>query len=658
MRSTLSEEQEARYQALKARAAPKRSTLSEEQEARYQALKAKAAPKHIDEGLSGVPYLIKQLADLSAIPAKVGKAVPKLLLSHNPDQVALGAGIGAVSSVVDAPAAAYNAAMSPFEHYAAYKYGENNVGKPVASDAKSPDPLPYKGHEITTNIVDSTLGKPANESERYGRVSGEILGGLIGPPKALKGANAVEGAIKRGIEKIPTPNGKAIERYTPVDLLEATKNKEAARELGFHVTPAEASGEPYLAAKQGTQGYTKGGAESLHKFQKGRNKQIAGLIDKTLDQVSTGATIKVSPDADVRGAAKSIIAKKHKELQEKSAPFYDAAYKKSIGEKVPDKEVKVVSSILGDNGKPIVTIKLEPSKEIKWPTAIAKDPSITRAIDKVWNAPENHVDLEGFQKNSTKVLDLAKRELDSKIAQALKDGEANKVRVLTASKKRLTNTIDKLNPIYKLARGIYEHGSPAIEALENGTIGKIANRKDTTIKNIGKDIFDHAQTDPKIFREIQHQIYKEDPEVWKNIVRQELGRQIGTTETGATNFYNKILKDNKTYKQFHDALSYNPKAQRVLGLMKQTFGNLIESVSTKSAAEKGANLSLNKTSRVINYLEEKLGGKFDEGAIDLILDPRWDERVSAIGKIQSRNKQALELINVLEDAAKPPKSKG
>jgi hypothetical protein len=433
----------------------------------------------------------------------------------------------------------------------------------------------------------------------------------------------------------------------------AEETKNAAQQLGFHLTPAEASGEPFLAAKQGAQGYTKEGAKDLYEFQQGRGKKLDRLIEDNLENISTGSTIKVSPDADLQVAAKNIIGKKEKALQKEAAPYYEQAAKKLVGKRVPDKEVKVVSSILDAYGEPIVTTKLEPTKEIKWPKAIAEDPAIIRSINKVWNDPQYYVDLEGFKKNSIRVLDLAKRDIDSRIAKNKSITAPNKdaVRVLTASKKRLTSIMDQLSPIYKKARSIYEEGSPAIEALKNGTIGKIATRKDITIKNIGKDIFDHAQTNPKIFKEIRDQIYKESPEAWKNIVRQEMERKIGTTESGASNFYKKILKDNKTYRQFHEALSHNKGAQKNLALMKKTFGNLIESVSVKSAAEKGVNLSTNKTVQVLNAIAEKVGVKFDKAAIDLILDPRWNERMRKVEKITDLDDRVTQFTRLMAEAA-------
>jgi len=224
---------------------------------------------------------------------------------------------------------------------------------------------------------------------------------------------------------------------------------------------------------------------------------------------------------------------------------------------------------------------------------IEEEPVIAKALQKVLKAPEYQTELKGFQSSSTKVLDLVKRNLDDQIATAKKNDKKNKARLLTKAKNKLVDEIDAVNPTYKEARA----------------------------------------------------------ESMKDIIRNKIEEKVGSTNKGGANFYNKVLKDDKSFKQIYRGLESNPEAQRRLTDMRLAFKNLIEPISSKQASAQ-AKLAP-KTSGPLKFtkdLAHKItNGVYDKAAVDLILDPQWDTRLKTINRIKNVPEKAKEFESLFND---------
>jgi len=437
---------------------------------------------------------------------------------------------------------------------------------------------------------------------------------------ALAGATAIPAAGK--IAASATPKRFAEKNLSGIDLKEAVDNKYAANRLGFEVTPAEASGNPFVAANQGKLGSSSKGAQSLYAFGNERRPRQVNAIESFYENVAPKPSGTLSPDQLVRNAANNIIQEEKNSLIAKAQPYYAKAESQLLPE-------KIFKDLLNQDG------------------------NIEKALKAVMKDPLYKGEIQGFKPNSTKVLDLSKRYIDDQIATAMRQGESNKVRILGASKNRLLEQLDAANPDYKKARSIYTEGSPEVRAIEESPLGKIAARKDLTIKNIGKDIFDRQQTNPKVFSDLKSRISNEDPATWNAIVRQELERRAGSSSKGGSNFYKKVLTDDTSFKQFYEALEGNKSAQGKLEDMRKAFKNLIEPVSAKTAAgqaKSSLNVPRSSFQAVKNLADNVLGGKYDKAAIELILDPKWDKRLAQIQKSISPQAKAEKLESLLRTA--------
>lgn len=425
--------------------------------------------------------------------------------------------------------------------------------------------------------ANAALGGAQYVPEGGSRLFNSALGGVIGAtfPAAFGAANKVADAIKKPMSYV------AKNVMGGIDDQAALATKTAANRIGVNLTPAEASGSPLVAQAQGKLGTSKEGALMLQKFGNDRAAQeksaISGLLDdispdsapaaesvrNTAKNIQSDLTSKMSAreqqslngflddispnNTDVAGAvrqtAKNIIKQREDQLIRNSNPLYEASYRQSV----------------------------EPNK-LK--DLMKKDGTIEKAVNDVLSDPRYRVELEGYQPNSIKVLDLAKRRIDAQIdaakGTAMVPGDQDLVRVLTDSKKRLIGALDGFSRDYKQAREIYSEGSKPLTALRNSNIGKIADLDDIQLKNVSKIIFDANETNPKVLADIRDQIYNKSPELWRTLIRNEFDRRLSKASNleEGQNFSKALFKNSKDLQQFMIAVKPIPGMQdRVLAAM-------------------------------------------------------------------------------------------
>lgn len=207
-----------------------------------------------------------------------------------------------------------------------------------------------------------------------------VLGAALGGRGMGSARNASE-KIKKGIAGTPY-----------------AENIEAAERLGLsHLTPAEASENPFLAAMQGGLGKTQEGAKILYKKGEERLSSEESAINKLLD-----TTFK----------------------QEKLDPVARKMYEESYIHEVP-------------------TEKLAPFMENK---------VVQRAQRMVDNKPAYQESLKGISRNSIGYWDHVKQAMDDMIEKA-PDKEA---RLIKQTKDKLVSEMDEVAPNYKEARSLWE----------------------------------------------------------------------------------------------------------------------------------------------------------------------------------------------------------
>jgi hypothetical protein len=500
------------------------------------------------------------------------------------------------------------------------------------------------------NIAESILGGGLYGGSQYvkedeSRLSNALLGGGIGGAfgvaapavniatnLGMKGLKHVGGMLKGGYEKIQRARGsephiikEMLKHYSPEEISTALSNQAKAQNVGIELTPSEAAASKIPAKHEGKLGSSEEGERSLYEFKKGQKTSEAESIQDFLNKISGNPEV---VNEKVRDITKGIISKKEKALQAKAKPYYETAEKKIV-----------------------------PANSLN---QLTKDGNINKAYSDVLNDPVFQSEIEGFAPNSIKVLDEVKKRLNGLRGKALKSGDKNEARIIKNSTDKLVNAMDKISPEYKKARAIYSEESPLIDLVRNREVGKIAKLKDDQLKNVSKIIFDPGQTDPKALNRLRDEISKENPEAWAGIVRNAMENKLATTYEGTTgyhgtNFYRQILANDRTYKQFHNALKGNKEAQERLEFMKTVFKDLINEPTVKGASAQAKTSMDAKRSTLAHFAKwaaNATGGHEDKAAIDIITSDKWKKAFFDAKMKDTEEGKIRALANIFSDATK------
>lgn len=475
----------------------------------------------------------------------------------------------------------------------------------------------------------SGAGQYVNEGES--RAQNAAVGGSLGAAFPLAGK-----AFSKAWDPLSKAVGKAmgnkdlvakdiVKQMLPEDLNQAFSNKMAANRLGVNITPGEASGSPILAEWESKLGTSLRGQKELLKYKRGRQAKEKDAVNKLLERVSPSKKI---ASEDFRKTAQDIISKKKEARKQKAEPFYKASESKEISP-------NTLNSLL-------------------------KNKTIEKSFNKVLKDEDYAAALEGFKPTTIKTLDLVKKHMGDRIAKNLRGGNKHRAGLITDAQKSLVSAMDKKSKEYQKARSIFSQESPKVEKLENSVIGKIAKLDDTQLKTLGAKIFNPKETDISVLRNVRDEVTKENPDVWKNFVKNEMERRIatkGVEKTGAhgSNFYTNVLEDPELFKQFKESLKGDRKAQQNLIDMRKVFKDLANKRTFKGSYGKGETGMLDKRNTAdkgISLATKLFGGKYDKAAIEIITGGEWDSYLRKAASNSKDPEKYNELLEAFKNASK------
>lgn len=459
----------------------------------------------------------------------------------------------------------------------------------------------------------------------WAQLGAGLLGGLTAPAAALAGPG-LRRAVSGAGDVIQQFRGKRtdgmVEEFAGTELpRDAQRRLRSAERIGEPITPAEALGDPILAARQGALGTSDEGARQMVNFGNQRAAKQEQNIDRLLDSLSSGR----SAAADVRTTAKRIVKEQQDALSAQAAPLYEEAYKVRL-----PKEARA---------------RLE------------ADPVLVAAAKRIERDPVFQKALGDADRDSLKFWDFVKREVDDQGQQFRQAGARQKGGLVTDSTGVLKNVLDDLSPDYVAARAIYGEGAKPLQAIREGAVGRIAALSDDKLKNVSKILFDPRETDPKVLNQLRKQFLKEDPDAWKGIMRNEIERRLDATKGGKTgsNFYNTILAKDRDFRLFLNASRGMPEVQRTLMDMRRVWKDLINTESVKGAAGKAkSSLDVPRSSLEAagNLIKNFAGGQADQAAVKLITDPKWSDELARIAKIKNQAAREKALINAIDQVSR------
>jgi uncharacterized protein YaaR (DUF327 family) len=471
-----------------------------------------------------------------------------------------------------------------------------------------------------------------------GGTTGAAVGGLLGlglPFAPALGIEAVKNLANKASEKVrgkplftQNPNANPVnaavaqDMLTGVDAKAALKVKQAGERLGLNLRPAEASGSPLAAAAEGNLGTTKKGAQSMYAFSQAQKQKQQKSITNLLDEIEgTGQPAA----ANVRGAAKGLFKQESELLQKAAKPYYDKAYEKSIPED---------------------TLNM-----------LLQDPVINRSFGRISKIPEYQKDLVGAAPNSLQYLNVVKKHIDDLNGAAVRKGKANISRILTDSKNRLKDELVAVSDDYKNALYIYGEGSGRLQKLKESPLGRLANLKDKDLKSVSRIIFDPAETNPKVLAQLRDKITQVNPDAWRGILRNHLENgldRVGGPSAGGSAFYNKFLKNDRSFNQLLTASKNIKGTTQKLIDMRRAFKDLINFEGVKTAAfqaRKNIDNPRNDLSSYAQLAKNALGSKYDEAAIEFVQSGKWDKEFKTIMQNKEPNARAAKFVSLLSRIA-------
>jgi hypothetical protein len=357
---------------------------------------------------------------------------------------------------------------------------------------------PSKEHQGENALIGGGIGTGANAIAQLIRNKNPLINllarGLVGGglgaassqftgynPYASAGAGATAASLTPKLTKAMGLSGGApgLETLEHLNESEILPALQAGNRLRTPITPAEASGNPFVGKLEGNYGRTSQAAAEKTRIGTERVNAQKSAINDLLDTIYD----KSSPEAS------ALSQKKIKDL-------YIQANKWSL--------------------KPNVVNQFK------------EDPVIEQAFKKVQNDPAYQRKLKGVPETNYAYLNQVKRALDDFEGAALKSGEKTRAAEYKEAKNQLLDTMDESVPAYKAAR------QEAQKSIIRSNISKAMSKKEikgsnfynTILKN--EDQFKQLHDSLKNVPEAQAKL-KDMRLAWKDLINLEKPRSASYT---------------------------------------------------------------------------------------------------------------------------------
>lgn len=265
---------------------------------------------------------------------------------------------------------------------------------------------------------------------------------------------------------------------------------EAANRLGTPITPAEASGNPYVGGIEGKYGRVGEAAAERTNIETKRILSQKNAITSLIDNIH-----------DFSPSSQNAITN-----------MYRSAYQWNI--------------------KPTVINQLK------------QDPIINQAFETVKNDPAYQRKLNGIPENNIAYLDKVKRSISDKEGSYLNQGEEQKAREYTNARNDLTDLMDSISPDYKQARALSQNKIIA-KQLKKGL-----GQKEVT----GTNFFNKYLRNDNQFNELFNSLHnapeaqanlKDMKLAWRNLINVGTARAASgkaeTSMSGARESFTKLI---------------------------------------------------------------------------------------------------------------------
>lgn len=467
---------------------------------------------------------------------------------------------------------------------------------PAVAGAASPLSNPF----VSNPVIGAALGgsQYVDGNDWMHRAVNAGIGGVLGAvfPAAVATGNYLGDAINPSMQTI----AKRI--MGPAVPEEVLATQAAGRNIGINLRPDEAANNAGVVTNAARFGKSDATNLAINKNMKSRYAEDIAAVENGLNNLSSNPDkfVKQSAQQQIKDAAITAIKNEQKILSNKVQPLYDAA----------DHEIV-------------------PKNTIK--RLMKADGNIEAAIIQAQKDPTYRAEMAGYAPNSIKVLNKAKIIIDGRIEAAkgtsVQKGNKDLVRVLTDSKNRLIEATDALSPTYNLARKTYQNNAGALNDLEQGPVGRIADTRKIRVDKLSTDIFNMSE---RQIDQLRKNLRPLNPEAWDANVRTYIEEQMKNTSGSGADLYKTVLKNKSKYNKLIIATKDTPGITSWLSNSKTAFKDVSNPITAKTArgyANTGVDqprlgdAQLNWKQR----LQETLGGKLDERGTAFLTNPNWED---------------------------------
>jgi hypothetical protein len=468
------------------------------------------------------------------------------------------------------------------------------------------DPIGERAKETLSGVGEAL--KPVMQGVRSaGEAVGDVTGSplaatafetaALGIPEALgfKGARSILKTPSKRMVDVPEPGqvrtAREASEATGVDLFEAQQTLSA----------------PALERQSFVQQLPAGVRKASRELEQ-QNIQASEAVDRLLTRIGPDDSI-VKGQEKFRSAAQRAVEQRKNIRKERSSPLYNEAF--------------------SDARKGGLKVNVDDIKD-KFST-IAEDFPETGKIRQTITKAVNLMDSQDLKR-----LHNSKLEIDELIAGRGENALGNTSKAnLVELKQGLVKRLADASPAYEKARSTFEANSPAVTAIEESVIGKVAALDDMQLKTISTKIFDPQQSNVKVVSDARKVISEVDPQSWDMLMRSEIERRMGSIKSSELGSIENVPG------KLRNAIFGNAKQKNTL--LAGADASTRKSLESLDTALKRASLGRERGSQTASRgeIRKELRGGVVSGLRDLFRQPvdtiirtgedaQFDARVSAM----------------------------
>lgn len=466
-------------------------------------------------------------------------------------------------------------------------------------------------------------------------------------------------------------------RTPTFDIPATTALRDSSNRWGISLTPGEETGNRTLLRRQKILANTTEGEQRFTDFYTGRNEQVRGAVDELLGKLSSERSPHMGSYSGVEGAQAALSANR-KELAAKARPLYEKHVDNNT-QRFWTPEVEGLFS------RPSMQDAIGAARKL------AAEEGRTITVPAFENGKRAGNDIVPDWRS----WDYIKKALDGIVEEHTNEvGRVSQYgRAVANTRGDLLGILDKANPGYAEARGVFSENVPVRTALETGPVGSMARLQGDDVNRAGSVIFG-KNSSPEDIRFARQAFQKaEKMSAWDDMAAAHLRQvfnEIPDSSTGSiTNlggtFRKAILGNERKRQAMEAAFEHRPEFWNdVMDLSKvlDATGRAMKGESITAFAQAGQKELANESKgivpaaietiefwktpgRVAQYMNDLRASKYADRQAQLLTTPEGRETMRELKRLGPTSAASVMILSKFltgagsaqaQDYLEPPKT--